>query len=126
MPKKTKVFIAILIVVIFILIMINFLLGRSPGTSNLTPSPIPTLKPQGDSGIVEKQEEIRTNQYPLLGKTPYKTTLFEVTYTGPLKLKVTMFDEDKEGVKEEVEKWLMENGIKPETHQIEFIKPSLP
>lgn len=124
MNRRTKIFILALIIIIIILTLVYFLLPKPV----VPPSPLvfPTPIPQGDSGILEKQEEIRTNQYPLIDKTPYKTTFFEVSYIGPLKLRVVMFDKDKEKIKNEVEGWMRENGVEPRSHQIEYTIPPFP
>lgn len=88
--------------------------------------PSPTPIPEGDNKIIEYQQIVRQNKYPLIDQTPYKTSLFEVSYVGPLKLKVVMFDKNKERIKSEVEKWMRENGVNPESHQAEYVLPPLP
>ena len=127
MNKKVKILILALVIIAVILLLVGFFLlkpvseetGSYPD-STLAPTPI-TEEP---SSIFEEQEQTRATSYPLIDKTPYQTTLFEVTYSGPLELKVIMFSENQEQITNEVNLWLRENGIDPNSHTIKFTKPS--
>lgn len=120
MNKKTKIFIIILIIIIIIFIIIKLVVSSSPLVKSsvlLTPTP----QPQNDADFLQKQVSDQKNNYPLINKTPYKTIDFEVYYSGPLELTVTMFNNNEIKIKSEVEAWLIENGVKVSFHQIIYI-----
>ncbi|MDD3679255.1 MAG: hypothetical protein PHX72_00110 [Candidatus Shapirobacteria bacterium] len=126
MNKKVKILILVLVIIAIVLFLVRFFLLKPVSEetsfypdSTLTPAPI-TEEPLS---IFEEQEQIRTANYPLIDKTPYQTTLFEITYSGPLELKVIMFGENQKQIANEVNIWLKENGIDPNSHTIEFAKP---
>ncbi len=128
MKKKTKIFIGILVIIVAVLVLVKVFPSKKSVSEPLVPFSIltPTPDPKENFDVLEEQKRIETNYYPLVSKTPYRTTLFKVTYTGPLKLTVTMFDKDQNKIKNEVYKWIAENGVDPNTHQIEFVKPVAP
>ncbi len=130
MNQKTKILIGALATIVGILVSIKFLWPK-PNSQSTSFSPTPILststpKPKENLDIYEEQKEINAKYYPLITETPYRTTLFEATYSGPLNLKVIMFSEDQEKIKNKIEEWLIKNGVDPKSHKIEFVKPSAP
>ena len=126
MNKKIKILILALVVIIIVLFWVGFfLLKPAPKETDLHPDSFSTPIPiaEEELSIFEEQEQIRITSYPLIDKTPYQTTLFEITYSGPLELKVIMFGENQEQIINEVNIWLKENGVDPDSHTIKFTRP---
>jgi len=130
MNKKTIFLIGVLATITGILISYRLLNKKSSSFPIPTPSPTPSFPVKATptlnepANIIEEQEQTIKNYYPLIDKTPYRTVLFELTYSDPLKLKVTMFGKNKEEIKSKVEEFLKENGIDPNSHIIEFVRPT--
>jgi len=130
MNKTTTILIGSLATITGILISCRLLWKKSSTFPAPTPFPAPSfsVKPTPTlikpANIVEEQEQTIKNYYPLIDKTPYRTPFFELTYSGPLKLKAVMFGKNEEEIKSKVEEFLKENGINPNTHIIEFVKPT--
>lgn len=127
MNKKTKILIITLVLVAIILLLARlFLLKPASEETGLYPdsvfTPTPIAKEELD--VFEEQEKIIATKFPLIEKTPYQTTLFEVSYSGPLELRVIMFGENQEQIANEINIWLKENGVDPNSHTIKFTKPS--
>ena len=129
MSRKTKTLIIILaaicssLIVFFIIQKKQFPKTPLPFPSlSLSPTSIPV--PPGYVDVFTEQEQTKENYYPLLEKTPYRTPRFELSYSGPLRLKVIMYSKNQTEVKNEVYPWLKENGVEPTTHQIDFLDPS--
>lgn len=131
MNKKTKILIAVLAATCSGLILFFVLqkkqLKETPSLfPSLPPTPTPITVPPGYVDVYTEQKTTKETSYPLLEKTPYRTTHFELSYSGPLKLKVVMYSKNQTEIKNEVYSWIRENGVNPATHQIEFVEPTPP
>ena len=77
-----------------------------------------TRKPSESEGIIE---EIQAGQesYPLAKYLPYQTEGFEISYEGPLLLRVVL----KGANQNQALDWIRSLGVDPTTHQTEYVTP---
>ncbi|MCL5090961.1 MAG: Ig-like domain-containing protein [Patescibacteria group bacterium] len=59
------------------------------------------------------------NDYPLFDEVPYISQNWNITYTDALKLKVTL-KKDTPEIRQEVLDWIMDKGVDPSTHKIDW------
>ena len=141
--KKYWMVVAVLVTVIIALVALMISSRNIDQTQNqqATPTtvtretsiPTPTAPPAAGSGfgpnpsgsadqINRQNQELEQNQkdYPLAGILPYQTALFTVDhYRAPLQLVVIIKKEsNKNLVTEMINNWLVENGLKANSHQI--------
>ena len=76
---------------------------------------------QSSSLLVSKeQEEINKKYYPHFNYVPYGNADFSIDYTGRLALTVTIKQNNAESIKKEVTGWILQKGVNPQSHTIEY------
>lgn len=95
-----------------------------------TPNPEPftliftTMATQTDSALLDRLHTKLADQYPLAKQTPYTTTLYRVTYSAPLTLKITVTDpslSDQQAIAQ-VQAWVKAHQLDPSSHQYAVVK----
>jgi hypothetical protein len=143
--KYWMLLVALLAIFVAIIITLSESNGNNIKTVVKTPTStfnqitlIPTVKdlasnigfgpnPSGILEIIQQQEkelEQNHNDYPLVGKLPYKGANFTIDhYLKPRELVINIkVGVDKENIKQAVDKWLQSNNFEPNTHTIKWIE----
>lgn len=77
-----------------------------------------TRKPSESEGVIEEMQAGQES-YPLAKYLPYQTESFEISYEGPLLLRVVL----KGANQNQVLSWIESVGVDPVSHQIEWVTP---
>lgn len=109
-------------VVTMAIIKYNYQLSQKDGTETVTPTATKTITAIPTTvtePIVPTETEVIDADYPLWDKLPYSGRGFVIDrYTDPLTLAVKIKGIDKKIIKQDVDIWLEENGVNPETHEV--------
>lgn len=87
------------------------------------PLPIPTYSPEQQrkqDEYYQSLEDLTYKDQPLFDYIPFVSEKFNITYTAPLKLKVTL-KIDSTAARNEVLQWIKLRGVDPASHQIEWV-----
>ena len=77
-----------------------------------------TTRAQTESEAIIEEMETDQQDYPLAALLPYKTKNFEISYEGPLLLRVVLKNANQ---KKQALDWIQSKEVDPNTHQIEWV-----
>jgi len=130
MTRKKKIVIFIFAVILLLSLWFVywfFFINRTTQireTEFITPTTqLPTPleeKGRGDPDMYEKLQIETQNKYPLLNLTPHRESNWTLDYIGPLRFEITVKGKLTEEIKTEILTWIKNQGVDPDTHQIDW------